>query len=131
MQTTAGRDEDLAPLEQIALDTVDRLRRGAIDAARLARAQRELLLDWELTRSERGSLASQLGGFAVADEWRTLRAFLEARSATTTTAEIQRVARRYLVPWNQVIATTRRNPQPRAEATTTGTRHASDQEKTR
>jgi predicted Zn-dependent peptidase len=105
----AARDEDLPARERAALDAVDRLRRGAIDEAALARAKRELRFDWDLQRSERGNLASQLGTFANADEWRTLRTYLEARDAASA-GEIQRLAAQYLVPWNQAIATTRRNP---------------------
>ena len=114
LQARAARDEDLAALERTALDAVDRLRGTEVDDARLARVRKELRFEWELLRSQRGSLASEFGAFAVADDWRTMRTYYEARSAATA-RDIQRAAQRYLVPWNQVIATTRRNPQPRAE----------------
>ena len=107
-----GRDEDLPALERAALDAVERLKNVPVDAARLARVQRALRFDWELVRSERGSLASQIGAFAVADEWRTMRTYHETRNAVTP-QEIQRIAQRYLVPANLVIATTRRNPRTR------------------
>jgi predicted Zn-dependent peptidase len=115
MQARAARDEDLAALERTALDGVERLRHGTIDDARLARVRREFRFEWELLRSERGALATQIGSFAVADDWRTLRTYHEARAATTA-QDIRRVTERYLVPWNLVIATTRRNPQPLAQA---------------
>jgi hypothetical protein len=54
----------------------------------------------------------------VADDWRTMRPYYEARDGVTV-AEIRRLSEKYLVPWNRVTATTRRNPQPRAEGTTT------------
>ncbi len=125
LQVRARRDEDLEPLERAAHEAIDRLRRGAIDEQQVARVQRELALEWELLRAERGSLASQIGLFAVADEWRTLQTFYDARRRTTAN-EIRRVAERYLVPWNQVTATTRRSPQPRAEGTTTTARGATE-----
>jgi predicted Zn-dependent peptidase len=117
MQTRASRDEDLPALERVAQQAIERLRVGPIDEKALARIRSEFRFDWELQRSERGSLASQLGSFSTADEWRTMRAYLEAR-ASATPDQIRRVAERYLVPWNQVIATTRRNPPARAEKTT-------------
>jgi len=119
----AARDEDLAALEKAALAAVEQLRGAPVPAARLARVAREFQFEWELVRSERGSLATQIGSFAIADEWRTLRSFHDARSRITPDG-VRRAAERYLVPWNQVIATTRRNPQPRAERTTAGTQPA-------
>ena len=113
LQARAQRDEDLASLEQTALAAVARLRDGQIEEAALARVKRELGFDWELRRTERGSLATELGTFATSDEWRTLRTYMDARNGATV-ADIQRVAQRYLVPANQLIATTRRNPQPAA-----------------
>lgn len=114
VQARAGRDEDLAVLERTTLDAVERIRRETADEARLARVRREFEFEWDLLRSERGALATQVGSFAIADDWRTLRTHYEARAAATA-ADVRRVAERYLVPWNRVIATTRRNPQPRAE----------------
>jgi predicted Zn-dependent peptidase len=119
LQAAAARDEDLPVLETVAADAVDRLRRGAFEESSLARIKRELQFEWALLRTDRGSLASQIGGFAVADEWRTFKTFYEARN-NVTAAEIQRISERYLVPWNRITATTRRNPQPRAVGTTTG-----------
>jgi predicted Zn-dependent peptidase len=121
LQARAGRDEDLATLERAALAGVERLRRTTIDETRLARVKREFRFEWELLRSERGALATQLGSFAVADDWRTLRTYHQARAATTA-EDVRRAAERYLVPWNLVVATTRRNPQPRAQATTNSAR---------
>jgi predicted Zn-dependent peptidase len=117
VQARAGRDEDLPALERAALDAVDRLRRGVVDGAALARVKRDLRFDWDLQRSERGNLASQLGTFANADQWRTLRSYVEARD-NASAGEIQRLAARYLVAWNQAIATTRRDPQPRSDHST-------------
>ena len=126
VQSRAGRDEDLPALEKTALDAIERLRHDAVDEARLARVRREFKLDWELLRTERGALATQFGSFAIADDWRTLKTHYEVRSAATT-QDIQRAAERYLVPWNRVIATTRRSPQPRAERNTASARPASAQ----
>jgi predicted Zn-dependent peptidase len=117
LQASPPRDEDLPALERVAQQGIDRLRQGPIDEKALARIRSEFRFEWELQRSERGSLASQLGSFSTADDWRTMRTYLEAR-ASTTPDQIRRVAERYLVPWNQVIATTRRNPPARAQKTT-------------
>jgi predicted Zn-dependent peptidase len=121
LQARAGRDEDLGALERTALDQVERLRREPVGEASLARVRREFRLDWELLRSERGALATQFGSFAIADDWRTLRTHSQLRGGATTD-DVRRVAGRYLVPWNRVIATTRRNPQPRAEGNTASAR---------
>ena len=120
IQARAARDEELPALEQVAHDAVERLRRGDIEPARLARVQRELRLQWERLRSDRGSLASEIGAFSVTDEWRTLRSFYEQR-AHTRADEVQRLAERYLVPWNRVIGTTRVNPTPAAAGHLTAT----------
>ncbi|MGH9384977.1 MAG: M16 family metallopeptidase, partial [Vicinamibacterales bacterium] len=117
IQSRAGRDDDLDALEQTARDGVERLRHDLVDEARLARVRQEFRLDWALLRAERGGLATQFGSFAIADDWRTLRSHYEARGAATA-QDVRRVAERYLVPWNRVIATTRSNPQPRAEGNT-------------
>ena len=109
MQAGAARDEDLPALEEVALRAVGRLRRGDVAEASLSRAKRELRFQWEQIRSDRGDLASLVGDFFVGDDWRTLRTFFEARQGTTV-EEIRRVAERYLVPWNRVVGTTRRNP---------------------
>ncbi len=121
LQTRAARDEDLPALERIAAAAVDRIRRDPIDDASLARVRREFRFEWENLRSERGGLATQFGSFAIADEWRSMRRYYEARN-TATAADIRRVAEKYLVAWNQVIATTRRSPQPRAQGTTASAR---------
>jgi predicted Zn-dependent peptidase len=114
IQARAARDEDLPAAERSILDAVDKLRTTPADAARLARIQREFAFDWELVRSDRGGLATLIGSFAIADTWRTLRAYYDARAAVTA-EDVRRAAERYLAPRNRVIATTRANPQPRAE----------------
>jgi predicted Zn-dependent peptidase len=121
LQARATRDEDLPALERAALDAIERFRRDLVDEARLARVRRDFELDWELLRADRGGLATQFGSFAIADDWRTLRTQFEARH-TTTPGDIRRVAQKYLVPWNRVIATTRRSPQPQAQSNMTTAR---------
>jgi predicted Zn-dependent peptidase len=118
-----GSDEDLERLERTALGGVERLRRELADEARIARVRREFQLDWELLRTERGGLATQFGSFAIADDWRTLRRHYEVRS-TATAEDVRRAAERYLVPWNRVVATTRRNPNPPVAGNTTSARPA-------
>lgn len=96
-------------MEEALHQAVGRLKRGDVDEESVSRVKRELRFQWARTRSHRGDLASLVGDFFVGDDWRTLRTFLVARRATTV-EEIQRVARRYLVPWNEVVGTTRRTP---------------------
>jgi len=114
IQARPARDDDLPAAERSILDAVERLRTVPVDDARLERIRREFGFDWELVRSDRGGLATQIGSFAIADSWRTLRTYYDARRASTA-EDVRRAAERYLVPWNRVIATTRANPQPRAE----------------
>jgi hypothetical protein len=121
MSARPGRDEDFPVLERTTAMAVDRLKREPVDDAQLARIRRELAFEWDLLRSERGGLASQLANYSTIDEWRTMRTYLEARN-NTTAADIQRVAAKYFVPWNQIIATTRRNPQTPARDNLTGPR---------
>lgn len=113
LQAGAERDEDLPALERAALAAVDDLRRGLVDETTLDRVRRRLRFERELLFSDRGDLASDLGEFAVGDDWRTLGTFLEQREAASP-QDVRRAAQRYLVPWNRVIATTRRNPEPPA-----------------
>jgi predicted Zn-dependent peptidase len=107
------RDNDLPALEQAMADAVEAVRQGRIDEGTLARARKALDLDWAQVRADRGGLANQLGSFQIMDRWETLQAHLAARGSVSM-AEIQRVAQRYFVPWNRVVATSRSNPQPRA-----------------
>ena len=116
----AARDEDIQALEQVALGAIEALRQTPVDEARLQRLRQDFRFEWELLRTSRGALATQIGSFAIADTWRTLRPFHEARS-TAGAEDVRRAAQRYLVPWNRVIATTRRNPQPRAGGNPPGT----------
>jgi len=120
LQAGAPRDQDLPALEAVSLQAVERLERGDVDPAALTRAKRELRFQWDQTRSNRGDLASLFGDFFVGDDWRTVRTYFEAREATTV-EEIQRVARRYLVPWNRVVGTTRRSPPSPARDNMTST----------
>jgi predicted Zn-dependent peptidase len=103
------RDEDLPAIESQVLSVVDALRHGRIDPAVLERARRAMRLEWEQTRAVRGSLAYELGRFEVMDSWKTLQPFMEAREHASV-ADVQRVAGKYLVASNQLIATARLKP---------------------
>lgn len=113
IRLSASTDADLPALEAAALDAVERLRNGQTTPAGLERVRRDMRLDWAQTRAHRGNLASEIGAFSVADEWRTMRSFYEDREGATLD-DIRQAANRYLVPWNRAIATTRRNPSPAA-----------------
>jgi predicted Zn-dependent peptidase len=112
----ASRDEDLPLLESSMLALFDDLREGRLDQDALRRAQTKLQLDWDQIRSSRGLLSFHLGHFQVMDRWNTLQTFMDVRQRATI-ADIQRVARRYFVPANRIIATTRR----RADGSFSGT----------
>jgi predicted Zn-dependent peptidase len=110
MVVRARRDEDLPAIETQMLSVVDGLRQGRIDSAAVARARRAMRLEWEQTRAVRGSLAYELGRFQVMDSWKALQPFMQAREEASA-IDVQRVAARYLVPANQLIATTRLKPE--------------------
>src|SRR5262249_49149581 len=100
MIVRANRDQDLPAIEARMLGVVAAVGQGRIDPAALERARTAMRLEWEQTRGARASLAYELGRFQVMDGWRTLQPFMDAREAATA-GDLQRVARRYLVPANQ------------------------------
>jgi zinc protease len=105
-----GRGDDRLPgLEHAILAGISELQRAALPDAALARSRKALRLDWERLRMNRSDLAFTLGHFEVMDSWRTLQAHMEARERATP-ADLQRLARTYFVPANQVIGTSRRQP---------------------
>ena len=103
------RDDDLPAIERAILQAVENLRQGRIDASALERARKHMRLGWDHLRSDRASLASVLGSFDVMDSWKVLRSHMEARE-TSSAEDVRRVAERYLVPFNRVIATSRQRP---------------------
>lgn len=109
----ASRDEDLPAVEAAILEAVESLRDGGIEASALSRARKALRLDWERIRSERARLSEELGRFQVRNDWRVMQPFMQARQGASA-EEIRRVARRYFVPWNRVIAVARRDIDPPA-----------------
>lgn len=115
------RDEDVPLIEAGALRVIEQLRTTPVDAAALARARRAMRLEWEQTRSVRGTLAYALGRFEVMHDWRTLQPFMEAREQVSA-ADIQRVAARYLVGANRLVGTARSQPlEPAAAPTASAT----------
>jgi predicted Zn-dependent peptidase len=111
------RDEDLPAVERAILRAVDNLRQGRFGERELERARKYLRREWENLRSERGSLAHLLGSFDVMDNWQVLLQQMQSRE-TASAEDIQRVAKRYLVPFNRVIATSRQQPSAQAVAFT-------------
>jgi predicted Zn-dependent peptidase len=105
----AHRDEDLPDIEKAMLEVIEELRQGRVGAQAFERARKTLQLEWNQIRSDRDSLAHLLGHFAVMDSWKTLQPFMAARQHASID-DIQRVAQRYFVRSNQVIATSRRDP---------------------
>ena len=105
----ATSDEALALTERAMLDAVERLRGGDVDPALLDRALRSLQLEWEQIRENRLELAFTLGHFQSMDAWKTLTEHM-ARRVDVSSDDVARVARRYFVASNRVVATTRRDP---------------------
>lgn len=106
----AQRESDLAALEAAVLDLIGGLRAGAVNTSALESARLALRVGWAATANSRRELAGELGRFQVMDSWRTLQPHIDARERATP-EEIQRAARRYLVPLNSVTVTARRDPQ--------------------
>lgn len=102
-------DDRLQEAERAILEAVDELRRGQIDARLLERARRSLHLDWEQTKADRLRLAFTVGHFQTMHAWTTLPEYMDRR-AEASIEDIARVARRYFVSSNRVIATTRADP---------------------
>jgi predicted Zn-dependent peptidase len=113
LDVSSRRDEDLSRIETVMLTAVDDLRQKRVDAAALARARKTLRLQWKEIRADRGSLAFELGSFEVMDSWTTLAPYMAAHERASA-EDLQRLAAQYLVAGNQIIGTTRRNPQPAA-----------------
>jgi predicted Zn-dependent peptidase len=105
----ALRDEDLAAVEAAMLETIEELRAGRVPPDALGRARKALKLDWERIKTDRRRLGYEIGHFGVMDRWETLLAHMDRRQEASV-ADVQRVAGRYFVPANRVIATARRQP---------------------
>ena len=85
------------------------LREGRIDAAALARAHKRLRVEWAEFLDNPQELAFLVGHHYAMNHWSVLPDLIEARDAATA-ADVQRVAARYFVPSNRVIATARAEP---------------------
>jgi zinc protease len=105
----ATSDEALPATERAMLEAIEELRAGHLDPALLERARRSLRLEWEQTRADRLELAFTIGHFQSMDAWKTLSEYM-ARRLDVSADDIARVARRYFVSSNRVIATTRSDP---------------------
>ena len=103
-------DDALGAAERAMLAALEELRRGRIDRGLLERARQALRLEWEKTKADRLQLAFTVGHFQAMNEWGTLLDYMERRSEASAD-DITRVARRYFVSSNQVIATTRSDPE--------------------
>ena len=102
-------DEAIPATEKAMLNMIDRLRVNALDPVLLARARRTLQLEWEQIQADRLELAFSIGHFQSMDKWQTLTEYMERR-LNVSAQDIARVARRYFIASNQVIATTRIDP---------------------
>ena len=105
----AETDGDLAAVERGLLDSVADLREGRIDVGALARAHKRLRVEWAEFLDNTQELAFLVGHHYAMNHWSVLPDLIEARDAATA-ADVQRVAARYFVPSNRVIATARAEP---------------------
>ena len=105
----ATSDEALPATERAMLEAIEELRAGHLEPALLERARLSLRLEWEQTRADRLELAFTIGHFQSMDAWKTLSEYM-ARRLDVSADDIARVARRYFVSSNRVIATTRSDP---------------------
>ena len=104
------RDQDIPAVERAMLDTVEDLRRGRIDASLFERARKSLRVEWEQTRTHRLGLAFTIGHFHAMDSWKTVSTHMDDR-VLASLDDVARVAKRYFVLSNRVIATTRSQPE--------------------
>ena len=102
----AETDGDLAAVERGLLAAVADLREGRIDSAALGRAHKRLRVEWAEFLDNPQELAFLVGHHHTMNHWGVLPDLIEARDAATA-ADVQRVAARYFVPSNRVIATAR------------------------
>ncbi|MCZ0934138.1 MAG: pitrilysin family protein [Gemmatimonadetes bacterium] len=105
----AAGDGDLAAVERVLLGVVADLREGRIDAGALERARKRLRVAWAEFLDNPQELAFLIGHHHTMNHWSVLPDLIEARDAATV-ADLQRVAARYFVPSNRVIATARAQP---------------------
>jgi len=105
----AAADGDLAAVERVLLGVVADLRAGRIDAGALERARKRLRVEWAEFLDNPQELAFLIGHHHTMNHWSVLPDLIEARDGATV-ADLQRVAARYFVPSNRVIATARAQP---------------------
>ena len=85
------------------LDELDRLKTELVPEADLARAKRQILRDFVMSRESTQSLGEQLGYAAVVLKDPDLLDSELDRFLRVTAQDIQRVARRYFVPENSAV----------------------------
>jgi len=108
---SAPGDAALPAVERALFAAIDDLRAGRIDAPALERAHKRLRLEWAQMKNRPGELAFLIGHHQTMNHWSTLPALIQARDAATAD-DVQRVARTYFVPSNQVTAVARAAPPP-------------------
>ncbi len=105
----AESDADLVAIEEALLETAADLREGRIPPAALARAKKRLRVEWAEFLESPQELAFLIGHHHTMNHWSVLPDLIGARDAATA-ADARRVAARYFVPSNRVIAVARAEP---------------------
>jgi zinc protease len=97
-----GKEADLAELERLFLATVEGAAAAGFTDAEVERAKRVLLSDWEESFRDSQRLAIGLSEWAAKGDWRLM--FLHRdRLEKVSTADVTRVAERYLVENNRTL----------------------------
>ncbi len=105
----AASDADLGAVEEALLGAIADLRAGRIEEGALRRARKRLRLEWAQFRNNPQELAFLIGHHHTMNHWSVLPVLLEARDGAGVD-DVRRVAARYFVPSNRVIATARSEP---------------------
>ena len=96
--------KNLAKVEKILLDEVERLGAGKIDDKAIERWRVATLKEIELSFTDSQELAVNLSEFAALGDWRTLFAY-RSRVEKVTTADVARVAKTYFKGSNRTLGT--------------------------
>ena len=96
-----GKRPDL--VEHLALDEVERLQREPVGERELQKAKNQIEAQFLVAEDSTDRLADLLGRYEIAGGWRLLDDFLDGVRRVTA-ADVQRVARSYLIPDNRTVA---------------------------
>lgn len=114
-EAVAADPVQLEDIERVLTGTIEGLATATVQPAELQSAKKFLRTEWHRIARNPDALGFEIGHFQTMDSWRTLPRYLAAREATDGAA-IQRLAERYFIPANRIVAIVR-PPQMPASAT--------------